>query len=174
MPHPLVTQLRFTRSELLRAIAGVSEEDAQRRLMPMNSISWCVGHLAAQEQRYWFFLAQERLLLPEIDQRYSFGAPAHTPPLGDILQVWQEITRASDPWLDALTTAEMAVVHTIALPGRQPFTRTYGSLLQRVLYHYWYHTGEVMAVRQMLGHTNLPDFVGNIDEQAPYTPEPAV
>jgi hypothetical protein len=50
---------------------------------------------------------------------------------------------------------------------------TFGSLMQRVLYHYWYHTGENMAIRQLLGHTNLPEFVGDIDDEAPYLPEPA-
>jgi hypothetical protein len=52
-----------------------------------------------------------------------------------------------------------------------PLARIYGSLLQRTIYHYWYHIGENLAVRQMLGHTNLPQFVGNIDKQAPYTPK---
>jgi len=35
----------------------------------------------------------------------------------------------------------------------------------------WYHLGEALAVRQMLGHRDLPDFVGDIDTQAPYRPE---
>ena len=42
--------------------------------------------------------------------------------------------------------------------------------MQRVLYHYWYCAGENMAIRQMLGHRDLPDFVGNIVEEAPYAP----
>lgn len=54
MPHPLVLQLRFTRSEFIRA-AKVSEEDAAKRVMPMNSISWTIGHLAWQEQRYFIY-----------------------------------------------------------------------------------------------------------------------
>jgi hypothetical protein len=37
--------------------------------------------------------------------------------------------------------------------------------------HYWYHIGESMAIRQLLGHTGLPDFVGDIDGAAPYRPE---
>ena len=45
------------------------------------------------------------------------------------------------------------------------------NLLQRVIYHYWYHTGENAAIRQQLGHTRLPQFVGNIDTKAPYRPE---
>jgi hypothetical protein len=32
----------------------------------------------------------------------------------------------------------------------------YGSLLQRMIYHYWYHTGENATIRQNLGHTALP------------------
>ena len=57
MVHPLVDQLRFARSEWVRVLEGVSDEDARRRLTPMNSISWMVGHLAWQENRYWLQLA---------------------------------------------------------------------------------------------------------------------
>jgi hypothetical protein len=46
-----------------------------------------------------------------------------------------------------------------------------GALLLRVIYHYWYHIGEIMAIRQQLGHHGLPDFVGNIDDEAPYRAE---
>ena len=66
MSHPLVSQLRFTRSEFLRAVKGVSEVDAQKRLLPMNCLSWNVGHLAWQEQRYFLYYAQGQLILPEI------------------------------------------------------------------------------------------------------------
>ena len=53
MAHPVVDQLRFTRSEWLRGLEGVSEEDAKKHFGPMNCISWTVGHLAWHEQRYW-------------------------------------------------------------------------------------------------------------------------
>lgn len=53
MPHPLVAQLCFARSEFVRALDGVSEADGIRRLKPMNCIAWNVGHLASQEQTYW-------------------------------------------------------------------------------------------------------------------------
>ena len=43
-----------------------------------------------------------------------------------------------------------------------------GTLLQRVIYHQWFHNGEVQAIRQLFGHENLPQFVGNIGEEAPY------
>jgi len=37
MTHPLVLQLRFTRSEFQRALAGISEEDGFRRIEPIWS-----------------------------------------------------------------------------------------------------------------------------------------
>jgi hypothetical protein len=51
MPHPLVTQLRFTRDEFVRGLTGLTDEEARRRFLPINSISWMIGHLAWQEQR---------------------------------------------------------------------------------------------------------------------------
>ena len=53
MTHPMVTQLRFARSEFVRCLEGISDEDSRNRLLPMNCISWMVGHLAAQEQEYF-------------------------------------------------------------------------------------------------------------------------
>jgi hypothetical protein len=41
-------------------------------------------------------------------------------------------------------------------------------LLQRVIYHQWFHNVEVQAIRQLLEHKDLPQFVGNIGEDAPY------
>jgi len=37
--------------------------------------------------------------------------------------------------------------------------------------HYWYHLGESQAIRQLLGHTDLPQFVGDIRGGGPYRPE---
>ena len=39
MTHPLVAQLRFARSEFVRCLEGVSDEDARQRLLPMNRVS---------------------------------------------------------------------------------------------------------------------------------------
>ena len=49
--------------------------------------------------------------------------------------------------------------------------QTIGSALRRVTYHYWYHIGETQAIRQMLGHRDLPEYVGDIELEAPYRPE---
>lgn len=168
MPHPLVDQLRFTRSEWKRGLEGLNDADARRRFLPMNCISWNIGHLAWQEQRYWLWFGQGQMPLPHINELFAYGAPASTPPLDEMLTVWQTITAAADSWLDTLTTAQL---QEEAVRNGQSMEALYGSLLRRVTYHYWYHTGENMAIRQMLGQKNLPDFVGDIDEKAPYRPE---
>jgi hypothetical protein len=167
MPHPLVLQLRFTRSEFQRGLAGVGDDDARRRFLPMNCISWNVGHLAWQEQRYWLWRGQDRILLPEINDQFAYGASASTPPLTAVWESWHAITRAADPWLDTLTSADLLQPRTFVIDD-ETIELTFGNLMQRVIYHYWYHTGENLAIRQLLGHTDLPEFVGNIDDEAPY------
>ena len=167
-PHPLVSQLRFTRSEFLRSIKGVNEEDACKRLKPMNCISWNIGHLAWQEQRYCLFLVQEKMPFPAINEQFAYGAPASTPPLKEVLSAWKKITVAADPWLDALTSVELQ--RYAYINGRKT-SRTFGNLLQRMIYHYWYHIGENMSIRQLLGHTKLVQFVGTLDRQAHYRPD---
>ena len=80
-----------------------------------------------------------------------------------MLDAWRAVTATADPWLDGLTAADLPE----ALPGSGP-KRTIGSAIQRVIYHYWFHTGEILAIRQVLGHARLPEFVGDIDAEAPY------
>jgi uncharacterized damage-inducible protein DinB len=168
MAHSLVDQLRFARSEFRRGLQGVSDEEARQRFLPMNCLSWNIGHLAAQEQRYWLLYAQGEMLLPEVDLAFRYGAPASTPALDEAWSAWETITAAADPWLDAVT--DETLLSRVTRDGELT-DFIFGSLLLRVIYHYWYHTGENAAIRQQLGHTDLPDFVGNIDDEAPYRPE---
>ncbi len=169
--HPLVLQLKFTRSEFKRGLKGLTDEEAGKRILPMNCISWNVGHLAWQEQRYFLYFAQGKMSYPEIQASYAYGAPASTPALTEVLKYWKKITQAADPWLESLTSDRLQENYVHEKPH---WSTMYGNLLQRVIYHYWYHTGENLAIRQMLGHTQLPEFVGNIDDRAPYTREVSV
>jgi hypothetical protein len=164
--HPLVLQLRFARSEFQRGLTGVSDADARKRLVPMNCISWIVGHLANQEQRYWV-MTQGKLLFPDLNALVGSGSPASTPPLEEMWVAWRAVTAAADAFLDTLTPATL---QEFLLRNGKPLSESAGTLLQRNLYHYWYHTGEAAAIRQMLGHTSLPDFVGDMN-MAPYRTE---
>ncbi|HSK94806.1 MAG TPA: DinB family protein [Candidatus Angelobacter sp.] len=168
MAHPLVDQLRFTRSEFVRGLRGLGEADARRRLEPMNCIGWNVGHLAWQEQQYFITWPDGRTPFPDIAREFVSGGPPSTPSLQRVLAAWTAITADADAWLD---TATSEVLESHVLSRGRPIQRRYGDLLQRVIYHYWLHTGENAAIRQLLGHDRLPQFVGSIDRKAPYRPD---
>ena len=168
MTHPLIDQFRFTRSEWLRGLQGVSEEDGARHFGQMNSIGWTVGHLAWHEQRYWLQRAQNQILFPRLIAEFAFGAPMSTPSLQEMLGMWQTVTTAADPFLEELATEQLLT----DLPlDRQSSGQSIGSALRRITYHYWYHIGESQAVRQLIGQSDLPQYVGDIEAEAPYRPE---
>ena len=165
--HPLVNQLHFTRSELLRCLQGVSDADARRRIEPMNCLSWIVGHLADQENRYWMMVAQGQRLFPELNELVGYRKPASTPPFDEMWQVWHAITAAADHCLVTLTP-ELMQTH-FEWKGK-PMQENIGTMLLRNIHHYWFHIGEAYAIRQMLGHKDLPEFVGDMSS-AGYRPE---
>ena len=170
MPHPLVIQLRFTRSEFQRALKNVSPEDAVRRFEPINCISWMIGHLAWQEQMYWLTQAQGITPAPEVNACAN-GQPARTPPLEDMWAAWQIVTEATNAWLDTLDSATLAT-HTLSQQKpHKPYKESIGTRLRRTTYHYWYHIGESQAIRQLLDHPHRASFVGEIGEKAPYIAE---
>lgn len=168
MPHPLVDQFRFTRSEWRRGLNGVTDADAARHFGPMNSIGWIAGHMAWHEQRYWVERAQGKVLFPTLDELFAYGAPMSTPALREMLEMWETVTRAADAYLDSLTTQSL---QGQLLRDGKAIGQGVGSALRRITYHYWYRTGEIQAIRQMLGHKELAEYVGDIDGEAPYRPE---
>jgi hypothetical protein len=166
MAHPLVDQLRFTRSEWLRALRGMSDEDGARRFGPITPVGWIVAHLAWQEQRYWLTQGQGITVSPEIERVGASGGPPSAPTLSEMLAAWRSITAASDPWLDSL---DARALHRVLREADPPLT--VGNNLRRTTYHYWFHAGEIMAVRQLLDHPRRAQFVGDLDGKAPYISE---
>jgi hypothetical protein len=166
--HPLVEQVHFTRGEWLRALRGVSEADGSRKIEPMNTIGWTVGHLAWQEQLYWLTRAQGRMPLPVLNDVAASGGPPSTPSLKEMMTAWKQVTAAVDPWLDSLTTPNL--LRPLPPPGA---TRTIGDSIRRVTYHYWFHIGEILAQRQLMDHPRRPEYVGDIEGKAPYRAEDA-
>jgi hypothetical protein len=164
VPHPLVTQLRFTRREWIRGLKTVTPPDAARRLGRINPIAWMIGHLAWQEQLYWLERAQGTTPVPEV-KRFGYGKPLTVPPLDEAWTWWRAVTTAADPYLDTLTVD--ALTHRWK---REASRETPGTKLHRTTYHYWFHLGESQAVRQMLGPGKLPDFVGGFGTNQ-YRPE---
>ncbi|NDJ52827.1 MAG: DinB family protein [Chloroflexi bacterium] len=164
MPHTLVQQFKFTRREFQRCLEGVSDEDALKRIDEMNSISWMVGHLANHEHRMWVQAAQGKTLYPDLASQVGSGSPASTPPLAEMWDVWSTVTASADVYLDKLTEDDMLQTLTV---GSKPSSRNIGTDLLRNTYHYWFHIGEAHAVRQMLRHSDIPQFVAPMRD-APY------
>ena len=161
MAHALVEQLRFTRGEWRRGLQGVDAQQARRRHGRVNAISWMVGHLAWHEQFYWFRLAQGTTPLPQLNA-FGGGQPASEPPLDEVWEAWHCVTAMADPWLDGLTTADMGA----CLARDASRQENIGTRLWRLNYHYWFHLGEALAVRQLLAGEStqpLPEFVGAME-----------
>src|SRR3989304_3770220 len=98
---------------------------------------------------------------PRAGAAWAAAAPATTPRGG--WQAWRVVTAAADPRLDALDEAAML---RRQLPGSPP--RQLGTAILRVTYHYWFHTGEILAIRQLLDHPNRPEYGADSARRAPY------
>ena len=103
--------------------------------------------------------------MPEV-KRFGFGKPLTVPALDEAWAWWGAVTTAADPYLDTLAGRALTRCWTRETSGETPGTR-----LHRTTYHYWFHLGESQAIRQLLGHTRLPTFVGGFGT-SPYRPEP--
>jgi hypothetical protein len=108
------------------------------------------------------------ILFPRLNEEFAYGAPMSTPSLAEMRNLWETIAASADPWLDGLTTEHLK--QDLLLNG-ESVGQSIGSMLRRVTYHYWYHIGEIQAIRQLLGHVDLPEYVGDIEDQAPYRAE---
>lgn len=164
----LVDQLRFARSEFVRCLEGLSAEDALLRIGPLNSLGWRVGHLASHEYALWVLVAQGKNPYPDLYKLVGTGKPASTPPLDEMWQAWREITREADVFLDTLTPS-MLTTH-LEWKGK-PHAESIGTMLLHVIYHYFFHTGEAHANRQILGHADLPEFIGEMLGNFEYHPD---
>lgn len=132
----------------------------------MNCISWLIGHMAWHEQLYWLQRAQGIILIPEV-MRYANGEPQTSPSLEQVQTSWHTIVQATEEYLDSLTS-DLLETHLQA-NGRRAQDNI-GTYLMRMIYHYWFHLGEMQAIRQMLGHSDLPVYIGDISKQ-PYRKE---
>ena len=159
MIHPIVTQLHFTRSEFVRCFENVPLEDACRRLESMNCLSWTIGHLAAQEHLLWVEMAQGQNIAPGLHQRVGYGRPSSTPAWDEMWTLWHAITKKADEYLCHLKPEKLK---THFVWEGKLIEENVGILLLRNIYHYWFHLGKSHSVRQVMGHSDLPVYVGNM------------
>ncbi|MGB1286231.1 MAG: DinB family protein, partial [Aggregatilineales bacterium] len=111
----------------------------------------------------WCEVAQDRTVVPNV-KLCGWGEAPSSPSLATMITAWEAIIPVADVYLNTLTDADMGrfVIHR----GRQ-YGENIGTLLLRHIYHYWYHLGEVQAIRQLLGHT-VDSYVGRMPPEAHY------
>ncbi len=158
MTHPLVTQLEFTRREFVRVMEGVSAEEGERVIPPFNSLSFVVAHMAFHEHTMFVLLGQGVDLGLDVQVAHS-GTDASVPSWNDMWTQWQQITDQADSYLQRLAQENL---HVRLRQGDREVPEVLGHTLLRVIYHYWFHLGEAHAIRQVLGHKDIPEFVGAV------------
>lgn len=84
-----------------------------------------------------------------------------------MLAKWHTLRMAPDGFLEGLTTD---MPQSDLLLSGKSVGPTLASIKRQVTYHYWYHIGEIQAIRRMLLNKDLPDCVGDIEIEAPFRP----
>lgn len=166
--HPVVEMQHVTRKEFLRGltadrVAGstgpLSDEDARRRIEPMNCISWIIGHMAHQEHAYFVAWPLGQDVEPQYGA-FAYASPASQPPLEEVMALWRATCAGADVLLHAAD--EESLKKPIISPSPRVERDNLGTRITRNIFHYWSHIGEISAIRQMLGH-RPPEFVSMHD-----------
>ncbi len=163
-PEHVVAMLLVTRRELRRALRGIPEREAMVRVGGMNSVSWIVAHVAWQEDLFWRHLTQGLPINERLAEART-GAPPSIPDFQQALADWQEVTRATEPYLRNLSADALATHGEASEPhSEKPLAEeNLGTMVVRCLMHYWSHIGEISAIRSLLGIAG-PEFVGNLHD----------
>ena len=150
--HILSDMVKLSRTEFERNLTGLSDEDARKRLEPMNCISWIIAHVANQHHSFFVQMpkgerAEERYRI------YGFGSTASQPSLEEAMTLWNEACKGSDAWLESATEEDI-----LSVPEDSRSGENMGTLMVRCIFHTWDHLGEISSIRQILGH-KPPQFV---------------
>lgn len=154
MSHHLVRYTQHVRRELTRVLEGLSEADCNKSVVNMNSIAWMSAHLMNQEHSYW--LRSRGLALPKV-KAFNEKSKETPPSFKEAHTLWKIVTDSSNDYLDALTEADLRT----HLKGSKSFeVENIGSLLTRVIGHYYVHIGQICVIRRNLDY-DVPGFVGS-------------
>lgn len=155
--HTLVQLLYLTREEFNRNLQGLTDEDARKRIEPMNCISWIIAHVANQHRAFFVDWPAGRETSP-VYKTFGYGSPPSQPALHDVMTLWNNVCRESDAWLKSATEETLKLKGTITSPEAE----NWGTLIVRCIFHTWCHLGEINSIRQILGH-RPPQFVNMHD-----------
>jgi uncharacterized damage-inducible protein DinB len=151
----LLAALREQREHVLRAVAGLSDEDLRRPVLPSG---WtCLGlvqHLALDVERFWFraVVAGEAVDLCSGDEawRVDPGRPADA-----VLHAYREEARAADEVVARTDLAAQPAWWPVEVFADLP-VRDLRSTVLAVIVETACHAGHLDAARELLdGHQDL-------------------
>lgn len=159
--YPPVDMARFTFSEFERGFAGLTEEEATTRLekrdgTQMNAPTWTVKHISVP----WLFvsmLATGAQMPDGMGSYFGPGADPTPPSVEDAFALLAQAKSTTEAWLPQATDEMLSQKRA---PGRNAQENT-GTILLRAMLHTWFHTGEINATRQLLGHPEI-QFIGQL------------
>ena len=155
--HTLVHMYHLARKEFERNLKGLTDEDARKRIEPMNCISWIVAHVAHQQHVFFVAWPQGK----QTDRRYrpyGTGVPPSQPSLAEAISLWRDACKEADVWLNAATKDSLQRQGLLTSSEQE----NGGTLIARCIFHTWCHLGEISSIRQILGH-QPPEFVNMYD-----------
>lgn len=154
---PVAEQFRITTNLYIRAMVGVSREDAMRRPAAWsNPLLWMAGHLAQFRCRL-LTLAGVPTDFPwgeGFDTGSRVGSAESYPSPGEVVAVWEELSARLLERLDQLSEPELAAAPAARVPT------TDGTLRGAIGYfslHEAYHVGQMGYVRKWLGLSPVID-----------------
>ena len=151
--HTLVRMYNLTRKEFDRNLKGLTDENARKRIEPMNCISWIIAHVANQQHAFFVDWPQGKEVDP-LYKPYGAGAPSSRPPLTEAMALWHNSCEKADLWLNTATEDSLHKQNPLTSPEGE----NAGTLVVRCIFHTWCHLGEISSIRQLLGH-KPPEFV---------------
>jgi hypothetical protein len=152
-------------SDIDRATAGLSSEDAERRIGTASPISWSVAHCTNQLDNFVNVTFQGRERNQFIaDERFRFGSAGEPADWSQVQAAVAEVRDAARPYLEGLTEAELE--RQLPYKGSMSFLRERGInvryALIRIALHHYFHIGEIASARNSLGH-EVGDYPGRLE-----------
>ena len=166
MAHPLASLVIEAWNDLDRATAGLSSEDATRRIGTASPIGWTVAHCTHMVDSWLNVRFQGRaphaLLIGDALRKGAAGDALDWDAVQSAVRGVRETAR---PWLASLREDEASQrfeyngsIEALRATGISP-----RYALMRIAAHHYFHIGEIATARSALGH-DVGDYPGVLTE----------
>ncbi len=152
-------------NDLDRATAGLSSDDAERRIGAASPISWSVAHCAQQLDSFVNARFQGHDRHPFVGRdSFRFGAPGAPTGWEQVQAAAAEVRDTARPYLQALTEADLA--RRMPYDGSLTALRETGISVRygliRIALHHYFHIGEIASARNAIGQ-RVGDYPGLLE-----------